>query len=124
VPPHFLLGANLSQLSSATYNKLIIWQIKEIINCYLSVQKDYVFVKNVLHVSAYTVIIRYSFIKVLKQNSAHNVKPFYIKNWDLSILKCRIFRHQILMLTLICINKMLYASQFTRPCYMSCPSYI
>lgn len=37
--------------------------------------KNYLFVKNVLHVSAYTTVAKYSFMKVLRKNSRFvNVK--------------------------------------------------
>jgi hypothetical protein len=40
------------------------------------VDKNYLFVKNILHISAYTTIIRHSFINVLRKKSLYNVKIF------------------------------------------------
>ena len=67
----------------------------------LSVEEDYLFVKGVLHVLAYTVIIRYPFIYVSRKNFAYNVNHFCIKNCNLCLLQRKRFIHPFLMLSLI-----------------------
>lgn len=42
--------------------------------------KDDIFAKNVPHVSAYTAIIRYPFIKALRNNRVYSVKDFHLRH--------------------------------------------
>ena len=41
--------------------------------------KDYIFTKNVAHISAYTAISRYPFIKALRNNCVYSVKDFHVR---------------------------------------------
>jgi hypothetical protein len=91
----------------------------------LNVEEDYLFVEGLLHVLIYTAIIRYPTIYVYRKNCAYSFNHFYIMNCDLYLLQRKEFIHQLLMLFFLYVaSKMLYASYFTLPYYVSFPSCV